>query len=62
MSQYIKIKFTDKQGREIIREIDRRDYRHLITCIAEEARWRDIGPLYIERDGDWEELDYYNDI
>jgi hypothetical protein len=54
-------KYYDTFGREVIQHIDKRDVKSFKIALMEQSLYRNIGPLYIYRNDEWQELDYYNE-
>lgn len=60
--QDVRFKHIDKHGREIVQSVERRDAADFMVVLCEQARVRDFGPMWMEVDGEWQLIDYYNGI
>ena len=59
---YTKFMYYDKLGRPIEQEIFYKDVKSFIQALAEASFTRDMGDVFIEKDGEWHLIDYYNDV
>ncbi len=59
---YQRFMFYDKVGKEVVQSIFYKDVRLFMQALVEASFTRDMGDVFIEKNGKWHPIDYYNDV